>query len=354
MRVGGDIVPDPLAFVNQADSVIVTKSWAKQNNLQMEDNIDLLTKEGVKSFAIRGLIDNVGPAKAFNGMLAIMDIDGARFNFGRDGLYDRIDILIHPGSNLDELKTELQQLLGSRFRIEDKTEQSESMQQLVKSVQDVSNLLGLIAFLVSFMIIVNTVNTAISQRRKDIGSLRAFGAASHHIVILFAGEFLFLALISSILGCFIGISFAESSADQMARGLNSTLMTNVNQMAITFGLSDFFASVILGLLSSSVALIYPLYKALQINPIEAIKPAVVDFTHHKKPRLFIWAAWLGFLLMSLTVAADFFSAQVEWLQAKDIQPLILLLGLSGIVLTGSLPRSHSLGAHPSLAFAFSV
>ncbi len=331
---GGDIVPDPLAFVNQADSVIVTKTWAAQNKLAMEESIDLLTKEGVKSFAIRGLIDNVGPAKAFNGRLAIMDIDGARYNFGRDGLYDRIDILVQPQASVKELKKELQTLLGARFRIEDKAEQSESMQQLVKSVQDVSNLLGLIAFLVSFMIIVNTVNTAISQRRKDIGSLRAFGAASHHIVILFAGEFLFLALISSILGCFIGMSFAESSADQMARGLNSTLMTNVNQMTITFGPSDLLASVILGLLSSSIALIYPLYKALQINPIEAIKPAVVDFTHHKKPKIFIWAAWLGLVLMSLTVAADYFSAHQDWLQTKEIQPLILLLGLSGIVLMG--------------------
>lgn len=331
---GGDIVPDPLAFVNQADSVIVTKSWAKEKNLAMEDSVELLTKEGVKSFAIRGLIDNVGPAKAFNGMLAIMDIDGARFNFGRDAMIDRIDILIQPGASVKALKTQLQELLGSRFRIEDKAEQSESMQQLVKSVQDVSNLLGLIAFLVSFMIIVNTVNTAISQRRKDIGSLRAFGAAAHHIVILFAGEFLFLAFISSILGCFIGMSFAESSADQMARGLNSTLMTNVNQMKITFGPSDFLASVVLGLLSSSIALIYPLYKALQINPIEAIKPAVVDFTHHKKPRLFVWAAWIGAVLMSLTVAADLFSGTTDWLQTKEIQPLILLLGLSGIVLMG--------------------
>ncbi len=331
---GGDIVPDPLAFVNQVDSVIVTKSWAKKNNFVMDDNIDLLTKEGVKSFAIRGLIDNVGPAKAFNGMLAIMDIDGARFNFGRDGVYDRIDILIQPDSKVQDLKSQLQSLLGTRFKIEDKAEQSESMQQLVKSIQDVSNLLGLIAFLVSFMIIVNTVNTAISQRRKDIGSLRAFGAASHHIVILFAGEFLFLALISSILGCFIGISFAESSADQMARGLNSTLMTNVNQMTIAFRFSDFMASIILGILSSSVALVYPLYKALQINPIEAIKPAVVDFTHHKKPKVFIWAAWIGLCLISITFAADYFSATTDWLQTKDIQPLILLLGLSGIVLLG--------------------
>lgn len=331
---GGDIVPDPLAFVNQADSVILTKTWAAQNNLVMDDSLELLTKDGVKAFTIRGLIDNVGPAKAFNGMLAIMDIDGARYNFGRDGLYDRIDLILEDDLNISEVKIQIQNLLGSRFRVEDKAEQSESMQQLVKSVQDVTHLLGLIAFLVSFMIIVNTVNTAISQRRKDIGSLRAFGAASHHIVLLFAGEFLFLALLSSVIGCFVAIGFAESSADQMARGLNSTLMTNVNQMNILFELDDLIAALVLGFLSSSVALVYPLYKALQIHPIEAIKPMVVDFTNHKKPKLFVVAALLGLVLIALTISADRLSPSIDWLQTKEIQPLILLSGLSGVVMLG--------------------
>jgi len=329
---GGEIVPDPLAFVNQADSVILTKSWAAKNNYSMDDSLELLTKDGVKAFTIRGLIDNVGPAKAFNGMLAIMDIDGARYNFGRDGLYDRIDLILHSNTKTKEAKDTLQSLLGSRFRVEDKADQSESMQQLVQSVQDVTHLLGLIAFLVSFMIIINTVNTAISQRRKDIGSLRAFGAAAHHIVLLFAGEFLFLSLISSLIGCFVGFGFAESSAEQMARGLNSTLMTNVKNMHITFGLSDLIAALFLGFLSSSVALVFPLYKALQIHPIEAIKPMVVDFTNHKKPKLFVFAALFGTVLIVLTILADFFSGDFAWLQSKEIQPLILLVGLSGVVM----------------------
>ena len=93
-KEGGDIIPDPLAFLNQADSIIATKSWVKRNRLDMESSIDLLPKEGLKSFAIRGIIDDIGPAKAFDGNMAIMDIDGARFNFGRDGLYDRIDLIL--------------------------------------------------------------------------------------------------------------------------------------------------------------------------------------------------------------------------------------------------------------------
>jgi putative ABC transport system permease protein len=333
-KEGGDIIPDPLAFLNQADSIIATKSWVKRHNLEMESSIDLLTKEGLKSFAIRGMIDDIGPAKAFDGNMAIMDIDGARFNFGRDGLYDRIDLILQKGVIAKVLKNELKNLLGSRFKVEDKKEQSESMQQMVKSIQDVSRMLGLIAFLVGFLIIVNTVNTAISQRRKDIGSLRAFGAESVHIITLFAGEFIFLALCSSLLGCWIGFLIAQGSADQVAAGLNSTLFTNVPKMDIIFESRHLFSGLFLGLLSSTVALIYPLYKALQIHPIEAIRPTTVDFGLHQRPKGLVWAGRAGFLLFLFTVIAAYFSKTEEFLQNKDIQPFFLLTGISSIMLTG--------------------
>lgn len=333
-KEGGDIIPDPLAFLNQADSIIATKSWVKRHKLEMESSVDLLTKEGLKSFAIRGIIDDLGPAKAFDGNMAIMDIDGARYNFGRDGLYDRIDLLLKKDVNIQNIKSVLKGTLGPRFKVEDKKEQSESMQQMVKSIQDVSGMLGLISFLVGFLIIVNTVNTAISQRRKDIGSLRAFGAEPLHIVTLFAGEFIFLALCSSLFGCWIGFQIAQGSADQVAAGLNSTLFTNVPKMEIIFEFRHLISGIFLGLLSSTVALIYPLYKALQIHPIEAIRPVTVDFGLHQKPKGLVWAGRVGFLLMLFTFIMAYLSESREALQSKEIQPLFLLSGIASIMLMG--------------------
>ncbi len=333
-KTGEDIIPDPLAFLNQADSIIATRSWAKERNLDLESPVELLTKQGVKTFAIRGLVDDVGPAKAFNGRMAIMDIDAARYNFGRDGLYDRIDLILDKSIPVSTVKTLLKEILGSRFRIEDKEEQSVSMQQMVKSIQDVSGMLGLIAFLVGFLIIVNTVNTAISQRRKDIGSLRAFGAENSHIVALFAGEFVFLSLLSSLFGCWLGIIFANGSADQMAAGMNATLLTNVSQMDIIFTVEHLLKGLALGLVSSSAALVYPLYKALQIHPIEAIKPATVDFGLHQRPRNLVLFGYLGVLLLLLTGLGAASSDGFEVLRGKDVQPLFLFTGLAGIIMTG--------------------
>lgn len=331
---GEDIIPDPLAFLNQADSIIATRSWSEKNKLQLEDSLDLLTKDGVKSFTIRGLVDDIGPAKAYDGNMAIMDIDGARYNFGREGLYDRVDVVTSSQNNLEGVKGNLKKLLGPRFKVEDKKEQASSMQQLVKSIQDVQGLLGLISFLVGFLIIVNTVNTAISQRRKDIGSLRTFGAENSHIVLLFAGEFLFLALCSSLFGCWLGYLIAQGSAEQVASGLNSSLFINVSSMKILFTSKHLLAGLLLGILSSVAALIYPLYKALQIHPIEAIKPVILDFSLSKKPKILSYVGLAGLAAFIITVTAALLSSHVPLLQTKEMQPLFLLTGLAGMVMMG--------------------
>jgi putative ABC transport system permease protein len=330
----GEIIPDPLAFLNQPDSIIATKSWAKRHNLHMDDTIELLTKEGVKSFAIRGLIEESGPAKAFDGNMAIMDIDGAMYNFGREGLVDRIDVILWGDRKVQDVKTELKRTLGPRFKVEDKKEQLQSMQQLVESIQEVSGLLGIISFLVGFLIVVNTVNTAISQRRKDIGSLRTFGAGTSHIIILFGGEFLFLALCSSLFGGWLGLIIAQSSADRVAAGLNSSLLANITTMEIVFTSKHLVASLLLGFISSTTALVYPLYKALQIHPIEAIKPQPLDFSVDKKPTLLYLSGLVGFLLIVLTYTLAVMSPDIEILQSKSLQPLFLLTGIGGIVLMG--------------------
>jgi putative ABC transport system permease protein len=329
---GAEIIPDPLAFINQADSIVATNTWAARQGLEMDSEIELLTKEGKKIFTIRGLIDEMGPAKAVNGNLIIMDIDGARYNFGRDGLYDRIDILLHDPQKIEDVRRELKQVLGERFKVQDRFEQSESMQQIVQSVKDVSGMLGIISFMVGFLIIVNTVNTAISQRKKDIGSLRAFGASKSHIIILFAGEFIFLSLLSSLFGAWLGYHTALQSTQQMAQGLNASLMANVTNMKVVFTWEHLVAALFLGLLSSVCALVYPLMQALRIHPIEAIKPQSMDFGLSRKPKAMVWAAIVGGSFFLFTLIGGEISHFYPSLQTQEFQSIFLFTGICCIIM----------------------
>ena len=97
---GEQILDDPLLFLNQPDSLIVTRSFADAHDLESESPLPLMTALGNQTFTVRGRLSPTGPATAFGGGVAIMDIDGARVMFGKDGKTDRIDVV--PADAVDE------------------------------------------------------------------------------------------------------------------------------------------------------------------------------------------------------------------------------------------------------------
>src|SRR5436190_7753712 len=68
------IIDDPLVFLAQPDSLMVTKEFAERNRLQVNSTIPLITIEGEKQFVVRGIMKSSGMSQAFGGNLAIMDI----------------------------------------------------------------------------------------------------------------------------------------------------------------------------------------------------------------------------------------------------------------------------------------
>src|SRR5205085_266615 len=71
------VIDDPLVFLAQPDSIILTKQFAGKVGLGVNDRIRLGTVEGDKQFTIRGIMKSGGMTSAFGGNLAIMDVYAA-------------------------------------------------------------------------------------------------------------------------------------------------------------------------------------------------------------------------------------------------------------------------------------
>ena len=110
------VIDDPLVFLAQADSLMVSKEFADKNHLAAGDNVPLGTAEGEKQFTVRGVMKSSGLTSAFGGNLAVMDIYAAQKMFGRGRTFDRIDLGVKPGRTIAECEQELRGLLGPGFR----------------------------------------------------------------------------------------------------------------------------------------------------------------------------------------------------------------------------------------------
>ena len=94
---GQDVVSDPLAFANDPTAILITETLAQRRKLDVGGEIELLTAEGVKTFNVRGVLSDSGPAASFGGQVAVMFLDAAQVSFARGTLVDRIDAAVSPG-----------------------------------------------------------------------------------------------------------------------------------------------------------------------------------------------------------------------------------------------------------------
>ncbi len=77
------VIDDPLVFLAQPDSIMVSKRFAETNGLSVGSTLPLGTVGGEKRFTVRGIMKATGLATAFGGNLAVMDIYAAQKMFGR-------------------------------------------------------------------------------------------------------------------------------------------------------------------------------------------------------------------------------------------------------------------------------
>lgn len=73
-----DAIDDPLVFLAQPDSLMITEEFAARNGLKANSRLKLATMEGEKEFTIRGIMKPGGLASAFGGNLAVMDVSTPR------------------------------------------------------------------------------------------------------------------------------------------------------------------------------------------------------------------------------------------------------------------------------------
>src|SRR5579884_1717495 len=92
-----DVIDDPLVFLAQPDSIIVTDTLARENGLHVGSKLPMSTMQGEKQFTVRGIMKSGGLTSAFGGNLAVMDIYAAQKIFGRGRRFDRIDVTLRDG-----------------------------------------------------------------------------------------------------------------------------------------------------------------------------------------------------------------------------------------------------------------
>jgi putative ABC transport system permease protein len=263
-------VSDPLDFMARPDSIALTHVLADQTHLKLHDVVSVATAIGIKSFTIRALIDDAGAGKAFGGRVAVMDIEASRVAFGKSGKLDQINLKVEDRGQLKETAARVQSELGSVYSVEPPSNQLQSLRDLIAPIQIVMGFLGLAAFLMAYVLILNTARISISERRREIGILRAIGFERSQIISLLMSEYAILGAVGSGAGSLLAWFGTKQTAKLVQQVLLTQTQVSVDLSEALFNPQIPILVGLFGLVISLLAVFHPLWTASRISPSEAI------------------------------------------------------------------------------------
>ncbi len=137
--------------------------------------------------------------------------------------------------------------------------------------------IGLVALLAGGFGAINTMMISVSERTREVGTLRAIGATKGQIMKIFMSEAFLIGLAGAVAGVFIGIIVSvllpsltgAASSGRFGSGgfggaFRGALMPNVTPEILGI-------SLLLGLFVGILAGIYPAWRAAKMNPVEALR-----------------------------------------------------------------------------------
>ena len=265
------VVDDPLVFLAQPDSLIITDTFARDNRLAIGSRVPMSTMQGEKMFTVRGIMKSGGLASAFGGNLAIMDVYAAEKVFGRSRKFDRIDLSVKDGVAVADARARLQALLGPGYQVEEPSARAQQFESISRIYSVTANITSAFALFIGMFIIYNTFQIAVTQRRAEIGILRALGATRRQVQTLFLAESAVTGLIGSILGLLLGIVIARAMTGYIGALLGEVfgIAQKAEEISTNPMLLGFAA--VLGTVTSVVAAFLPARNAARVDPVQALQ-----------------------------------------------------------------------------------
>jgi len=298
---GDDAVEDPLVFLAQPDSLIITKPFAEKNGLRTGSKLPMGTMQGEKEFTVRGIMKSGGLTSAFGGNLAVMDIYAAQKIFGRGRKFDRIDVGLKEDVTLDAGKAAIEKIVGPGFQVEPPSSRGQQFEATASIYSLVSSITSIFALFIGMFIIYNTFAIAVTQRRSEIGILRALGATRKQIRVLFLTESAITGLFGSLLGLLFGILIARALAGYLSVLLGELygLTQRAEEISLDPRLIAF--AVTIGVITSVIAGVLPARQAAAVDPVRALQKGKQQSLSEGENRVRRWAALVCVVLCAICI-----------------------------------------------------
>ena len=254
--------------------VVIDAASAKKGHYELGDKIGVAGEGPQRTMTVSGIarfgsVDSIGGAT-----FAVFDVPTAQKLLRKEGQFDVIYVTPKSGVSQAEVADQVKPLLPASAQIETGDAAGKAAAEEVNDGLAFFQYLLLafagIALIVGSFVIFNTLSMTVSQRVRELATLRTLGASRKQVFRSVVLEGFITGLFAAIVGLFAGLLIAKG-LNAMFKAFGIDLPTT----GIVFGAKTVIVSLVLGVGITVLATISPARRATRVPPIAAVREGAV-------------------------------------------------------------------------------
>jgi len=252
-----------------SNEIIIDYETAKMIGKDIGSNVSLVISFGTVYMEERFTVINIMTRKSFiSGVLgtsfSMVPLAKIQEVLDKKDFINYIFIKVDDRKYIEDVVDELRKIYPG-IHILKQTDVVKIVNRILSTIDGTLMMITLIGLMVAALGVTNTVMMSVRERIREIGILKAIGANDKQILQIFLNEVFILGVLGGILGDIMGYFGSYILRDMIKRfGVLFNMPIRVLPDVLVTG---FIIAVSVAILSA----FYPVFKAIRIRPIEALK-----------------------------------------------------------------------------------
>jgi lipoprotein-releasing system permease protein len=284
--VGGHITLGTLDGFDKGQGVAIGARLAEHLSLRIGDRITLMSPHGIqtplgtmphqKTYPVAAIF-SIGMFQ-FDNTFVFMPLPEAQGLFNLDGQANVIEVFVDNPDNMDEMRDRIEPALQRPAIMIDWRQRDQTFFDALTVERNVMFAILTLIVLVAALNIISGLIMLVQDKSRDIAILRTMGATRGAVMRIFLITGATIGFGGTFVGVLLGLLVAHN-IEAIRHGLNWLLDANLfpaeayflSHLPSRVEPADVLAVVMMTLLLSLAATLYPSWRAARLDPVEALR-----------------------------------------------------------------------------------